>query len=214
VRETCVEAAEFTQAAGSSGVGAEALAHVELAVADLDLSHRAGPRVDGHSPIEQFALALRRRRRVQQMIRGPRTLKEARELFAYAGWLSETLAWLAHDLGDGLAARAWALDSFAHADQAGHDELCGWAADAMASIALYAGQPERAVKAACDGARRAPAGHPVSVRLRAQAARALARVGARAERERMLAEASTVHDALPARRRAGRPTRAPWRTTP
>ena len=32
--------------------------------------------------------------------------------------VSEALAWLAHDLGDPLAAEAWAIDAFEHADQA------------------------------------------------------------------------------------------------
>ncbi|TMR96811.1 tetratricopeptide repeat protein [Nonomuraea basaltis] len=63
---------------------------------------------------------------MDQLIAGPHTLKEERELFVYAGWLSEILAWLAHDLGDPLTGEAYAIDCFEHADQAGHDELCGW----------------------------------------------------------------------------------------
>jgi hypothetical protein len=81
------------------------------------------------------------------MIDGPHTLKEGRELFAYAGWFSEHLAWRAFECGDEMAAQAWALDSFEHADQAGHDELCAWAAAALSQVALYVGHHERAVKA-------------------------------------------------------------------
>ena len=35
------------------------------------------------------------RSRVDELIRGRRTLKELQELYVYAAWLSELLAWLA-----------------------------------------------------------------------------------------------------------------------
>jgi tetratricopeptide (TPR) repeat protein len=111
--------------------------------------------------------------------------------------LDELLTWLANNLGDALTAEAYAIDCFEHADQAGHDELCSWAADLMASIAIYANRPERAAAAARRGIERAPAAHPVAVRLRAQAARAHARLGQRDECERSFTEARDLYDRLP-----------------
>jgi tetratricopeptide (TPR) repeat protein len=182
---------EFTRVAGESDLGAGVFDHLEAVVSDLDRSYSAG------SPADQFTVARLYRRRVQELIRGRHTLKEACQLYVYAAWLDEMLAWLAHDLGSTLAAEAYAIDSFEHAEQAGHRELCGWATDAMASIAMYNDQPERALNAATKGMRAAPASHPVAVRLRAQAARAHARLGQREECERFLAEARDLYDRLP-----------------
>lgn len=150
-------------------------------------------------PAELFVLARTYRVRVDQLIQGRHTLKEARELYIYAGWLSEMLAWLAHDLGSPLTAEAYAMDCYRHADQAGHDELCAWAMDAMASIALYDNRPLRSVTAARKGIARASLPHPLAVRLRAQAARAHARLGQRARCEEMLAEAAELYERLPSR---------------
>jgi tetratricopeptide (TPR) repeat protein len=133
------------------------------------------------------------------MADGPCTLRELRELFVYAAWLSELLAWLSHDLGDPMAAEAWAVDSFQHAEEAGHDELCAWAMDAMASIAIYTGRPGKAVAAARAGIAKAPLQHPLAVRLRAQAARAHARLGQREDCEGLLLEAAGLYERLPAR---------------
>lgn len=69
----------------------------------------------------------------------------------------------------------------------------------MSSIALYTGHPARAVTAACKGITMAPAGHPLGVRLRAQAARAHARLGHAAECEAMLNGALDAYDQLPVR---------------
>jgi tetratricopeptide (TPR) repeat protein len=69
----------------------------------------------------------------------------------------------------------------------------------MSSIALYTGRHDRAAEAARKGITRAPVGHPLAVRLRAQAARAYARLGQREECETLLAEAADLHDAMPTR---------------
>jgi len=69
----------------------------------------------------------------------------------------------------------------------------------MSSIALYTGSAERAVAAAWQGIGKAPAMHPLAVRLRAQAARAHAKLGQRQECESLLAEAQALYDRLPAR---------------
>ncbi|GAA0368450.1 hypothetical protein GCM10010151_67970 [Actinoallomurus spadix] len=189
--EAATEAMEFTRLAGASAVGAGTFDHLQAAVAAIDRSYTSEP------PAEVFAVARAYRARVHELIRGPHTLKEGRELYVWAAWLSELLAWLAHDLGHPLTAEAYAIDSFEHADQAGHDELCAWAADALASIATYTDRPEHAVTAAHKGIARAPDDHPIAVRLRAKAARAHARLGHRAECEDLLRGAEELHNRLP-----------------
>jgi hypothetical protein len=150
-------------------------------------------------PGSLFPVARAYRAQVQRLIGGPCTLAQRRDLYVYAAWFSEVLAWTSQDLGAPLAAHAWAVDCFEHARQAGHGELCGWAADAMASIALYSRQPARAVEAALAGLAWVPAGHPLGVRLRAQAARGHAKLGQRGACETLLAETEREYARLPAR---------------
>jgi tetratricopeptide (TPR) repeat protein len=185
------EALESTRRLGTTTVGPGTFDQLEAVMTDLNSSYSQA------QPAEQLLVAHAYRGYVQELIEGRHTLKEARELYTYAGWLSETLAWLAHDLGNPRAAQAYAVDCYEHADQAGHDELCAWACDAMASIALYAGCPERAVKAAHRGIEQAPPGHPLAVRLHAQAARAYAKLGRSDECERFFNEVQELHDRLP-----------------
>ncbi|MGH3885480.1 MAG: helix-turn-helix domain-containing protein [Pseudonocardiaceae bacterium] len=187
------EAMEFTRGTAVSAVGAGILNHLEAVLTDLDRSYWAKP------PGELFAVARAYRRRVDQLIQGRHTLKEERELYFYAAWLSELLAWLAHDFGFPLAAEAYAIDCYEHADQTGHGVLCAWATETMAIFAHYADQPGKAVLAAQKGLGKISNQHPLAVRLRTQAARAYARQGQRAECVELLTEAHELHDRLPAR---------------
>jgi transcriptional regulator with XRE-family HTH domain len=191
--DAAVEALEFTRQAGVSAVGSGVLDHLQAVIASLDGCYTTQP------PGGLFPVARAYRARVAALLTGPCTLRERRELYVQAAWLSELLAWLAHDLGHPVAAEVYAIDAFEHADQADHGELCAWSADAMSSIALYTGRPERAAGAARKGITRAPAGHPLAIRLRAQAARAHARIGQQEECQTLLAEAQALYDAMPAR---------------
>jgi len=184
---------EFTRRAGMTAVGHGVFEHLEAVIAGIDRAYCTQP------PSELLPLAYAYRTRVADLIAGPCTLRESRELFVCAAWLSDLLAWLAHDVGHPVAAEAYAIDAFEHADQAGHDELCAWAADAMSSIALYTGRAERAAAAAGKGIGKAPPGHPLAVRLRAQAARAYAKLGQREECEAFLTQARALYGRLPAR---------------
>ena len=187
------EAMEFTRRANTTAVGQSTLEHLQT------VTHDIAGRYSSCAPKDLFAVARLYRHRIDQILAGPHTLKEGRELFVLAGWLSETLAWLAHDLGDPLAAHAYAVDCFEHADQAGHNELCGWAADAMASIALHADRPDRAVSAAGRGLGRVSPRHPLAVRLHAQASRGHARLGNRDGFEAAFRTGDRLWNALPSR---------------
>jgi transcriptional regulator with XRE-family HTH domain len=187
------EAVEFTQAVGLSAVGQGTLEHLELVISDLNQVYSKNP------PAEQFIVARVYRSRVNELICGRHTLKELQALYVCAAWLSELLAWLAHDLDNSRTARAFALDCYTYADEVGHGELCGWAADAMASIAMYSERPDSAVRAAMRGVTKVSSGHPLAVRLRAQAARAHARLGQREPCETLFGEAQRLHERLPAR---------------
>jgi len=193
LRDSAGEAMEFTRNTAESSVGAGTLDHLEAVLTDLDSSYWATP------PGELFAVARAYRRRVDQLIQGRHTLKEQRELYVYAAWLSELLAWLAHDFGFPLTAEAYAIDSYEHADQAGHGVLCAWATETIATFAIHAARPDKAVLATRKGIGKVPNHHPLAVRLRTQAARACARQGQRAEFVELLTEAHELHDRLPAR---------------
>jgi hypothetical protein len=74
------------------------------------------------------------------------------------------------------------LDAWEHGWQAEHDELCAWAMDASATIAMYANRPEAARDAARDAARKglaqAPPTSAAAVRVSCQLTRANACLGA------------------------------------
>ncbi|MGH3696367.1 MAG: helix-turn-helix domain-containing protein [Pseudonocardiaceae bacterium] len=191
--DAATEALEFTQLTGLSAVGAGTLEHLESVVSDLNRAYLKDP------PAEQFVVARVYRSRVDELIRGRHTLRELQALYVHAACLSELLAWLAYDLGNPRTAQAYALDCYAYADQAGHGELCGWAANTMASIAMLSEYPESAVKAAMQGVVKVSTSHPLAVSLRAHAARAHARLGQREPCATLFAEAQQLRERLPAR---------------
>ncbi len=165
------EVAEFTRQAEASALGAGTLDHLDLAIAGFNEAYSLKP------PRDVFPAVMDYRRKVNTLLRGPHTHPQQRDLLACAGWLSELLAWLAHDLGSARAGLAFATDAYTHAEHAGHGELCGWAMDAAASINLYEHRPHKARQAAERGLSQTSAGHPLTVRLHAQAARAAAADG-------------------------------------
>ena len=185
-----VDALEFTRRAGTSAVGAGVLEHLELAVADFN---RASEVV---SPAALFGEVRWYRQAVDRLIAGPHTLREGRQLYAHAGWLSELLAWLARDLGNPATAWAYGVDAWHYGWQAGHEELCAWALNAQASIALHYNQPGQALEAVLRGAQHAPAGHPVTIMLAAKAAPAYARLGQQSEFKAALRDAVDLHERL------------------
>ncbi|MGQ0779194.1 MAG: helix-turn-helix domain-containing protein [Pseudonocardiales bacterium] len=189
--EAATEAMEFTRQTGISAVGRGTLEHLDLVLTDLNRSYCHEP------PAELFVVAWTYRSRVDELIRGRHTLTELRELYVYAGCLSELLARLANDLGHPHTAQSYALDSYTHAGQAGHGELQGYAADAMTTIANYAGRPDQSAQAAMQGIAHVPLDHPLGIQLRVKAARAYARLGNRENFETLFTEARRLHDRMP-----------------
>ncbi|MFI1868643.1 tetratricopeptide repeat protein [Streptomyces jumonjinensis] len=171
LEQAAADAREFTRQAEASALGSGTLDHLDLAVTEFNRAYSLKP------PKAVFDAVLDYRRKVDALLAARHTHRQGRELFAFAGWLSELLAWLAHDLGDARAGLAFATDAFVHGQQAGHGQLCAWAMDAAASINLYEQRPRRALEAARKGLTEAPADHPLTVRLHAQAARASAADG-------------------------------------
>lgn len=111
LRDAAAEAMEFTRAIAVTAVGEGTLAHLDAAVTNLNRSYRVQP----HG--ELFVMARAYRHRVEELIQGPCTLREAQELYLYAAYLSNLLALLAHDLGYPAAAKAYAIDCYQHAGQ-------------------------------------------------------------------------------------------------
>ncbi|MEU0691809.1 helix-turn-helix domain-containing protein [Streptomyces uncialis] len=171
LEQSAAEALEFTRQAEATKLGSGTLDHLEVAVAGFNSAYCVRP------PQAIFEAVLDYRRKIDVMLRAQHTHQQGRELYAFAGWLSELLAWLAHDLGDARTGLAFATDAFVHAQQAGHGQLCAWAMDAAASINLYEQRPAHARAAALKGLAEAPATHPLTVRLHAQVARASAADG-------------------------------------
>ncbi len=191
--QAAAEAMEFTRQAEASMLGSGTLEHLDLAVTDLNDAYSLKP------PQLLFDAVMDYRRKVDRFLKAQHTQRQGRELCAYAGWLSELLAWLAHDLGHARAGLAFANDAYAYGMEAGHGELCAWAMDAAASINLYEHRPTEARKTALRGLAQAPTSHPLTVRLKAQAARASAADGDADSFIASFQAAQEAHQLLPVR---------------
>ncbi|WP_244177217.1 hypothetical protein [Streptomyces albus] len=171
LEQAAAEAMEFTRQAEATSLGSGTLNHLDLAVTEFNRAYSLKP------PRAVFDAVMDYRRKVGALLAGRHTHRQKGELLTFAGWLSELLAWLAHDLGDARTGLAFATDAFVHGQQAGHGRLCAWAMDAAASISLYEQRPGQARDAALKGLSEAPGDHPLTVRLHAQVARAAAADG-------------------------------------
>ena len=193
LEKAATEAVEFTRQAEASTLNSGTLDHLDLAIAEFNGAYSLKP------PQQVFDAVLDYRRKIGALLNAPHTQQQGKELLAYAGWLSELLAWLAHDLGCARTGLAFATDAFVHGQQAGHGQLCAWAMDAAASINLYEQHPAQALAAARRGLAEAPADHPLTLRLHAQAARACAADGDAEGFAAALHAAEDAYDRLPPR---------------
>jgi hypothetical protein len=189
--QAAAEAMESTRRAEASDIGSHTLEHLELAIAGMAGAFAYSP------PAEMFRTAQAYRQRVAWFIEGRQTLRQRRELYRQAGWLSIILGWLSHDLGDPLAAEAHCLDAWEHGWQAEDGEICGWAMDTAATVAMYNNQPERARDAAAKGLTQAPTGSAAAVRLACQLTRAYGRLGQRDRFDDALTTTQHRFDQLP-----------------
>ncbi|MGH3922551.1 MAG: tetratricopeptide repeat protein [Pseudonocardiaceae bacterium] len=170
--DAAADAMEFTRRAEASNIGPHTVEHLELAIAAMAAGFAHTP------PAELFTKARWYRQKVASLIDSQHTLRQGRDLYRCAGWLSIVLGWLSHDLGDSVAADAYCLDAWEHGWQAEDGAVCAMAMDAQASTAMYNHRPATARDAAIKGLSRAPEGSAAATRVSAQLARACARMGA------------------------------------
>lgn len=193
LREAAAEAVEFTRELDTSAVGASTLEHLTTVIAELDRSYPWRPAA------ELFPITRAYRQRVHQLLDGRPTLAEARELHVHGAYLSHILSDLSHDLGSTVAASAYAVDAYRRAEQAGHGELCAWAAGSLAATLRWTDRPAEAATAAQKGLRRVPRRHPLAARLHARVAQAHARSSDHAACVESLRRARSVGDRLPSK---------------
>lgn len=189
--QAVADAMESTRRAEASDIGTHTLEHIELAIAGMASAFAYSP------PAEMFLTAQAYRQQVAQFIDGKQTLRQRRALYRHAGWLSIILGWLSHDLGDPLTAEAHCVDAWEHGWQAEDGEICAWAMDTAATIAMYGNQPERARDSAARGLAHAPRESSAAVRLACQLMRAYGRLGDRDRFDDALATTRRQFDQLP-----------------
>ncbi|ARQ72491.1 hypothetical protein CAG99_19425 [Streptomyces marincola] len=111
LQRAAAEAMEFTRQAEATSLGSGTLDHLDLAVTEFNHAYSLKP------PAAVFDAVMDYRRKVDALLKGRFTHRQERELLAFAGWMSELLAWLAHGLGDARTGLA-----FAHAQLGAPDD--------------------------------------------------------------------------------------------
>jgi hypothetical protein len=167
---------ELARMAEASSVGPGTLETIEEAV---DLLCRAYPSTP---PAVLRDRTKQRLKYVLDLIKGPVTLQQHRELLVQAGWLAALLGCVHYDLGEREHAEAARLATYQMGKQTGHGELMGWAYEMSAWFALVEGRFEDVVDAAQRG--QAVAGtSSATVQLTLQEAKGYARLGPTYQRE-------------------------------
>jgi tetratricopeptide (TPR) repeat protein len=128
-----------------SNIGPGTLETIEEAA---DLLCRAYPSA---SPVLLRDRTKQRLKYVLDLIKGPVTLHQHRELLVQAGWLAALLGCVHYDLGEREEAEAARLATYQMGKQTGHGELMGWAYEMSAWFALAEGRFEDVVDAARAG---------------------------------------------------------------
>jgi hypothetical protein len=176
------EARELTRRSEETELGPSTLDHVRQMIDDY------GHHYARYDADELWQSAIADRRHVAQLLEHRMTLKQRREMYIDAAWLSLVLAWAANDRGEVRPALAYAADARHHADQADHAEAAAWSWDVEATTWFYDDRPDRALQAVQQGLALAPAGSAAYVRLTGQLARTHARLGHVAPSSDALAE--------------------------
>ncbi|MGH3822945.1 MAG: hypothetical protein ACRDRA_08960 [Pseudonocardiaceae bacterium] len=128
-------------------------------------------------PSELYDEILRVRIHAGSLLDGTRAANNHSDLVVAAGWLSNLLALLTHDLHDRAASLVWCADAERYSREARYPELGGWAAQTRVLMSFYDGQAREAVTHAQRGQQLAPLGTVVHAKLVAQEMRAWALIG-------------------------------------
>lgn len=187
-----LESLELLRQAEASDLGAGTLEQLEELVEQLGVEYFAVP------PAQFREEALSWRRYVAHLLDGKLTLRERRQLYAVAGWLSGLVAEASLALGE--KAETHCATTLSLAQEVGDARMAGWARGTQAQIALYAGDPREAVAFAQAGRRVAPIGSAALVRSCTQEARASGWIGDRVGTQIALDAAQNSWNALSPRR--------------
>lgn len=122
-------------------------------------------------------------------------LRQQREMYELAGWLTLLVGCLEYDVGDRRGAEATRRSAMALGQEAGSAAIMGWAHEMRAWFALTSGD-YRGV-AATEAGRAVAGDQGVVVQLIAQEAKAWARMGRRVEMRRALDTGRKTLDAMP-----------------
>jgi len=124
---------------------------------------------------------------VGQLLNGPSTLREHRELMVIAGWLTLLIGCVDYDLGLPRHAESARTAAYQLGRESGHGEIVAWSFEMSAWFALTQGRLRSVAEYTEAGTKAAP-NSSVAVQLAAQTAKAQARMGNRAEVQRILDE--------------------------
>ncbi|GGK71016.1 hypothetical protein Sme01_27100 [Sphaerisporangium melleum] len=175
-------ARELTRESERTDIGSSTLDGLRHAISDYGRNYSC------YSAEELWRSAAADRWRVVDLTQRRMTLRQRKELYVTAGWLSVVLAWAAHDQGADQVALAYTADARHHAMEADCAEVVAWARDAEATMYFYSGRPHEALYAAQHGMAFAPSGSAAQVRLTGQLTRIYARLGRAMPAEQALTE--------------------------
>jgi hypothetical protein len=148
-------------------------------------------------PSELYHEILGVRVHVGTLLDGTCAASKRPDLIAQAGWLSNFLALVTHDLHDRAAALVWCADAERCGREARFTELGGWAAHTRVLMSFYDGQARAAVTHAQWGQELAPLGTVAHAKLVAQEMRAWALIGDSAKVSNTRRRAEEAIDTLP-----------------
>ncbi|MGH3835330.1 MAG: helix-turn-helix domain-containing protein [Pseudonocardiaceae bacterium] len=181
-----LESVELLRQTEASDLGPGTLEQLEELVEQLGMEYFAVP------PATFRETVLSWRRYVARLLDGKLTLRQRRNLYAVAGWLSGLVAEASLAVGD--HAEPHCTTALSLAQEVGDARLAGWVRGTQAQIALYAGDPREAVLFAQASRQVAPIGSAALVRACALEARTHARRGDLAEAECTLSRAEKALD--------------------
>ena len=136
----------------SSYLTAELLADFEQLVVNVV------DRYEAEGPLRLAPEAIQARQLVDQLLAGNQRLHQRARLFELAGKLSGQLSYMAINLGNFDAARAYGAEAFELAGFIGHDELSAWVRGTQSLAAYYTGDYRQSLVLAQDGQRYAKNG--------------------------------------------------------